>query len=201
MGHTYIKKNYSFCIRKLDWTGCLVFRLLNLTTLHANPFRFPFFCKCKNAPFSFPIPPRSTSLSSPSPRDPAQDVLLQKLNSRDVLCLFSFPRISFSVSSSLSFLNYLSPSLSISQKLLSFTFLWIIWKTNILRILFQCWKLLPVPRVITSQNFPTRGPVRGGLGPVSSLAARHTHVSGRNVKTALRLRLTWGAQVPLIALP
>lgn len=67
MGHTYIKKNYSFCIRKLDWTGCLVFRLLNLTTLHANPFRFPFFANVKMPPSPFPSPLGALPYQVPHP--------------------------------------------------------------------------------------------------------------------------------------
>lgn len=155
------------------------------------------------SPFSVTSPPRSPSLLNPSPRDSAQDVFLGKLNRREALLPFSAPTslfLSLHLCPLLVISLFLSPS--ISQKLLSFTFFTDYLKNKYLQDFFQCLKALLVPIVITAQNFPTGGPLRGGLSPVSLLVARHAHISGRKVKKiALMLRLIWEALVSLIILP
>ena len=66
---------------------------------------------------------------------------------------------------------------------------------------FQCIKLLLVQIVITAQNFPTRGLLRGSLQLISLLAARHAHIPGKKAKMALTLRLMWGALVSPLVFP
>ena len=123
-------------------------------------------------------------------------------NSGDTLSPFSCPHFSFSVSTSVSFLGYLSlPHLSISQKLLSFIFFNGLSENEYPQDFFQCIKLLLVQIVITAQNFPTRGPLRGSLQLISLLAARHAHIPGKKAKMALTVRLMWGALVSPLVFP
>lgn len=90
-------------------------------------FSHPLWSWRSGIPFSLAGPPRSTSSWKHLPRNPAQDVLLCKVNSGEICSPFFAPCVSFSVHSALFFLSYLSVPLSlpISQNLLSFTFPWI----------------------------------------------------------------------------